>query len=289
MGISAQPNNVPVEPSFAYATPDALVGGGWLTTTPTNVAALLRSATMVVAEAAERNPYTDTPSAADALVLADATCAQVAAWVSAGVDPTNPVTEATVKERAFDTARFVYDTTGQAQARTAALTKISDEARRILYVGGLLSVPLPVGTSPFDVLPTYGLPTTLGGIGFDPFGWEAARDAGYGAVGGGYLTLPAAAGTAETTTRPPVTITGDYQAHDGDDILADATSNPIVITLDPEPAGHEVSVKKIDPTTNTVTVRAYNGALIDGQPQYVIAMPFMSIDLLSDGTNLFLH
>lgn len=145
---------------IVYATEADL--GTWLAglglTAPANSAGLLRSATMLVARACNRNPYNDVPTTTDAPILRDATTAQVASWVTLGITPAAAgLDTAPVKSRKIGTADISYDTTGQADKREQAASELAPEAERILIAGGLYALDLPVWTDPSDPLPTYGL------------------------------------------------------------------------------------------------------------------------------------
>lgn len=141
---------------ISYADTTAL--DAWLgTTAPANAPSLLRSATIVVAAACFRDPYTDTPTGTDATVLADATCAQVAAWLANNVNPAaGGLDVRVVTEAKIGTGDVKYDSLPAAAVQEAA-TKLAPEAEAILLVAGLLSVPMPVGTDPCDELLHYGL------------------------------------------------------------------------------------------------------------------------------------
>lgn len=139
-----------------YATPADLTAGEWVDTAPDNAVRLLRSASLRVAEACFRNPYADTPSAEDAPVLRDATCAQATVWITSGIDPSDVgVAEAAVKRSALLTGSVEYDTSTQAKTRTDAVEGLAAEAVAILTAAGLIYMPVPLsGTS---WLPSWGL------------------------------------------------------------------------------------------------------------------------------------
>jgi len=84
-----------------------------------------------------------------------------------------------------------------------------------------------------------------------------------------------------------VTKTGDYTASGGDCVLVDASSGDVTITL-PEPSkATQVNIKKIDPTTNVVTVIP-NGGNIDDEPLKEISTQYESYLFISDGTNWYI-
>lgn len=136
----------------------------WLgTTPPANGDELLRSATILIAAAAARDPYIDTPTGTDVDVLRDATTAQAAAWIAAGINPAaGGIDTSAVKSKKLGSADISYDTAAQAQLRADAVAKLSAEARNILYIGGVLHVDLPLGADECDELIDF----TGNGVGF---------------------------------------------------------------------------------------------------------------------------
>jgi hypothetical protein len=140
-----------------YATTSDLTA--WLapTAAPSTAVHLLRSASIRVALACQRNPYADSPSMADAAPLRDATCAQAAVWAVSGIDPSDVgVAEAAVKRAALLTGSIEYDTSAQAKAREEAICGLAPEAVAILTAAGLIWLPVPVGDTS-GALPTFGL------------------------------------------------------------------------------------------------------------------------------------
>lgn len=141
-----------------YATESDLAA--WITPdgVPENWLRLLRSASFVVADATKRDVYTDTPAAADADPLRDATCAQAVSWIALGVDPNKngsdmpgPVKSSTILDGKVD-----RDTSEAAKLAVAAVEDLCDESERILRAAGLLWLPMPLGDSAPYLL-TYGL------------------------------------------------------------------------------------------------------------------------------------
>jgi hypothetical protein len=112
---------------------------------PANATQLLRSASLLVREHTltayyDVDPATNLPSDPDIKqAFSDATCAQVAMWVAAGIDPTTTgIPQAGVlRGKRIGTAALDYDTaavssvTGM-QARRAAATTLCQEAVLIL-------------------------------------------------------------------------------------------------------------------------------------------------------------
>lgn len=95
-----------------------------------------------------------------------------------------------------------------------------------------------------------------------------------GPVGGPTSTLI-------TTITVSTTLTGAYGI-----ILADATAGAITVTL-PAAADYKeklFSIKKIDSSANIVTVAAASGETIDEATSHLIPVQYVSIDVVSDGT-----
>ena len=71
-------------------------------------------------------------------------------------------------------------------------------------------------------------------------------------------------------------------------ILANATSGSIVATLTAAKNAKRYVIKKIDTTSNTVTISASNGQTIDGNDCITIDTAWESFDIVSDGLNWFI-
>lgn len=78
--------------------------------------------------------------------LADATCAQAAAWAALGIDPAKGAADdggtAPVASKSIGSASIAYDRSGAqlaAQARAQAATELAPEAWHILAAAGLLT------------------------------------------------------------------------------------------------------------------------------------------------------
>ena len=85
-----------------------------------------------------------------------------------------------------------------------------------------------------------------------------------------------------------VTKASDYAASSGDYVLVDASSGNITITL-PEPSkATQVDVKKIDSSTNAVTVEPNGSETIDGSSSKTIDTQYESYTFISDGTNWYI-
>jgi hypothetical protein len=83
-------------------------------------------------------------------------------------------------------------------------------------------------------------------------------------------------------------ITSNHTAVAQEAILADASSGPITVTLPTPVAGDQIGVKKIDSSTNAVTIETPNTETIDGQPSLSITNQFASREVLTAGTDYFI-
>ena len=81
--------------------------------------------------------------------------------------------------------------------------------------------------------------------------------------------------------------TSNYTASDGDIVLVDASSGAVTITLPSPSEGAKVRVKKIDASTNTVTVSPSATETIDGSSSHAISKQYETYEYVSDGTNWF--
>ena len=81
-----------------------------------------------------------------------------------------------------------------------------------------------------------------------------------------------------------VKVTSNYTANYGDIVLVDASGGAVTITLPSPKAGAFINVKKIDSSSNAVTIDG-GGANIDGQASIQITTQYESYTLVSDGSN----
>lgn len=84
--------------------------------------------------------------------------------------------------------------------------------------------------------------------------------------------------------RVPRSKSAAYTANDGEAVLADATSGAFTVTLPASSAGRSVTVKKVDSSSNAVTVTPGSGT-IDGAASLSLTVQYASRDFLCDGTN----
>lgn len=127
---------------LVYANPDALEAYTGQPA-PANAVALLRRASVMVGVATRAARYQVTPAGlpADddqAEAMRDATCAQVAAWVVAGVDPSGEEITAKVASTSIDGASISYDQATATAERDRLTGTLCSEAWDILQLAGLI-------------------------------------------------------------------------------------------------------------------------------------------------------
>jgi hypothetical protein len=83
-------------------------------------------------------------------------------------------------------------------------------------------------------------------------------------------------------------ITSNHTAVAQEAVLADASSGPITVTLPTPVAGDQIGIKKIDSSTNAVTIATPNNETIDGQSSLSITNQFASREVLTAGTDYFI-
>jgi len=142
---------------LVYATTSDLTA--WLAPTglavPSDATALLRSASIVVAKAVNENLYS--PGTVTTDPKRDATCAQVTAWITTGIDPGSGglSSDQIVKAKSIDGASIDYETSLTAsvtafQKRESIAEQLCAEARDILWAAGILYGDLPNWNVPID-------------------------------------------------------------------------------------------------------------------------------------------
>lgn len=94
------------------------------------------------------------------------------------------------------------------------------------------------------------------------------------------VTIPGAPTTAGTVR----TVTAAATAANGDIVLADATAAAFTVTLPAPTSGHTVRVKKIDASTNAVTVDGAGTDVIDDAATFALATQYDAIQVVADGT-----
>lgn len=97
---------------------------------------------------------------------------------------------------------------------------------------------------------------------------------GSGGGGGGYGSL--------------TTVTSDYTASDGEIVLADASGGAVTVTLPSPSEALLTTVKKIDSSTNTVTVATPSTETIDGASSESLSSQWEAIESTSDGVDYFI-
>ncbi len=86
-----------------------------------------------------------------------------------------------------------------------------------------------------------------------------------------------------------VTVIGDASLEEGTINLVDASSGPITVTLpDPIDVSQSIFVKKIDSSGNDVTVIGGNNSTIDGESSQIIAVQYVSLNVVSNRAEYFI-
>lgn len=91
-------------------------------------------------------------------------------------------------------------------------------------------------------------------------------------------------GTDLSLTYDVVSVSSDYNAKNGEIILADASAGNITITLPSPFEGYDIVIKKVDSTENSVYVVSAGGEYIDDVTQLDIAMQDEAYRLIGNGT-----
>lgn len=82
-----------------------------------------------------------------------------------------------------------------------------------------------------------------------------------------------------------VTVTSNYTASDGEFVLADASSGSITITMPSPSEDTRVAVKKIDSSSNTVTISPSSSETFDGMSDISMTRQYDTYSVIGDGTN----
>jgi len=82
----------------------------------------------------------------------------------------------------------------------------------------------------------------------------------------------------------PRAVTAATTAAASELVLANATTATFAVTLPAHASGTQVVVKKIDSSTNIVTITPPSG-LIDGLASYPLNVQYAALTVISDGTN----
>lgn len=109
--------------------------------------------------------------------------------------------------------------------------------------------------------------------------------------GDGTATLDVSATDTDTNTQNPSSVTtqtGTYTASVGEVVLADASGGAFTVTLPTADSGMcPVVVKKIDSSSNAVTVATPNNETIDGQASLSITNQYTTRSITSEGSNYY--
>jgi hypothetical protein len=106
--------------------------------------------------------------------------------------------------------------------------------------------------------------------------------AGRGLTGGGDLTSTRTLNAHDVTTQ-----TGDYTAGENDVVLVDASGGNVTITLPAPSESIMVTVKRIDSSSNTVTIATPGTETIDGESAPEVDIQYEAHEIVSNGSNYF--
>lgn len=124
-------------------------------------------------------------------------------------------------------------------------------------------------------------------------------DTGAGGVGGGVPAPPAGSGARGAVLRAtgewgqtirfvsPIHTSSQTLTHDDELVLFNAASAPVTAFLPPANTlerGSFVTVKKVDTSTNPVTISPNGVELIDGREDYTLSIPYSSVTFVCSGT-----
>lgn len=93
--------------------------------------------------------------------------------------------------------------------------------------------------------------------------------------------------SVKTDVATTTTQTGAYTASTDETVLADASGAAFTVTLPPPDNSTFVTVKKVDSSSNAVTVATPNTETIDGASSVSLSSQYDMVTVTSDGTNYF--
>jgi hypothetical protein len=161
-------------------------------------------------------------------------------------------------------------------------------------VGFILITPDPItlGTTSLNFTRFSGIENITAGDGLSKSGSTlsitVADIAGTGLQDDGSNNLQIDSNAVAGGYSTAVTKTADYTAADREVVLADATNGNVNITLPSPSDGQLVTVKKIDSSSNAVTIVTPTSETIDGQSSITITNQFAARETVSNGTNYFI-
>jgi hypothetical protein len=129
----------------------------------------------------------------------------------------------------------------------------------------------------------------------DKISVEALQVTGGTLVSGNVLTSDSSGNAtwqgAQSSNQQTVSLkTASYDLTTSDEvILADATSGSLILTL-PTATGNQnlYDIKKIDSSSNTVTIATSDSQTIDGSGTAIIKVQYASVSVVADGSNWYI-
>lgn len=95
-------------------------------------------------------------------------------------------------------------------------------------------------------------------------------------------------GPIENHTWITVSKTGDYTAENYENVLGDASAGGITITLPAPSEDLQVNIKKVDSSSNAVTIETPNAETIDGDSNISITGQYINRTITSDGSDYYI-
>jgi chemotaxis protein CheY-P-specific phosphatase CheC len=84
------------------------------------------------------------------------------------------------------------------------------------------------------------------------------------------------------------TVTSNYNASSNETVLADASGGAVTVTLPAVSEADVTTIKKIDTSSNGVTIETPNTETIDGDSSVTITGEYITREIISDGTNYYI-
>lgn len=84
------------------------------------------------------------------------------------------------------------------------------------------------------------------------------------------------------------TVTTDYTASAQEVVLADASGGPLTVTLPSPASSASVVVKKVDSSSNAVTIATPGSETIDGDSERTLAAQYVSREITSDASDYYI-
>jgi hypothetical protein len=182
--------------------------------------------------------------------------------------------------------------------KTGNYSTFPGEFVRVDATGGARTITLPATAAVGAVVTVQKVDASANAVIVDGFGAATVNGAATVSIttqnaavdlvfdGANWASPLAASGGGGAAGDTVTAKTGAYTAAASEFVKADATAAGFTITLpSAPPSGSPVTVKKMDSTTNVVTVVGQGGATIDGDANAIIAGAETTVTFTYDGAN----